>query len=93
MDIGVDSLMAVELAGRLTAGLRLERPLRSTLIFEHPTIQTIAEYIERSAFDFPAAVNNDKVEPETSPAVTDLSEISDEKVEQMLLAKIRDLKK
>ena len=93
MDIGVDSLMAVELAGRLTAGLGRERPLRSTLIFEHPTIQAIAEYIERSVLDFPDAVSNDKVKPETTRSVTDLSEISDEKVQQMLLSKLKEIKK
>ena len=92
MDIGVDSLMAVELAGRLTAGLGLERPLRSTLIFEHPTIQAIAEYIERSVLDFPAGVGKDKVEPETTRSMASLREISDEDVEQLLLAKLKEIK-
>ena len=92
LDIGVDSLMAVELAGRLTAGLGLERPLRSTLIFEHPTIQAIAEYIDRSALDFSVGVGTDKVEPETTHSMAGLREIADEDVEQMLIAKLREIK-
>ena len=92
MDIGVDSLMAVELAGRLAAGLGRERSLRSTLIFEHPTIQAIAEYIERSVLDFPLGVGEDKAKLETNRSVADLSEISDVEVEQMLLAKLKQLK-
>jgi hypothetical protein len=47
MDVAVDSLMAVELAGRLSAGPGGECALRSTLIFDRPTIQAIAEYIEQ----------------------------------------------
>jgi SAM-dependent methyltransferase/acyl carrier protein len=96
MDIGVDSLMAVELAGRLTAGLGRERPLRSTLIFEHPTIQAIAEYIERAVLDVPAATGKDKEEEETTASAThrreDLEGLSDEEVEQMLLAKLKEMK-
>jgi malonyl CoA-acyl carrier protein transacylase len=96
MDIGVDSLMAVELAGRLTAGLGRERPLRSTLIFDHPTIQAIAEYIERSVLDVPAATGKDKEEEETTPSAAhlreDLEGLSDEEVEQMLLTKLKEIK-
>jgi acyl transferase domain-containing protein/SAM-dependent methyltransferase/acyl carrier protein len=96
MDIGIDSLMAVELAGRLSAGLGRERPLRSTLIFDHPTIQAIAEYIERSILDLPAGSGNSKVEEETprSAAVRaeDLAGLSDDELEQMLLAKLKEIK-
>ena len=40
MDLGFDSLLAIELSARLAVGLGRERPLPlSTLVFEHPTIQ------------------------------------------------------
>ena len=96
MDIGVDSLMAVELAGRLSSGLGLKRPLRSTLIFDHPTIQAIAEYVEGSELDSSVVVASDTAKPETasreaSPGVN-LTDLSEEEVEQVLLAKLREMK-
>jgi NAD(P)-dependent dehydrogenase (short-subunit alcohol dehydrogenase family)/acyl carrier protein len=42
-DLGVDSLMAVELKNRLEAGLG--RPLRTTLIFDFPTLEALANHL------------------------------------------------
>ncbi|HIK08368.1 MAG TPA: SDR family NAD(P)-dependent oxidoreductase [Trichormus sp. M33_DOE_039] len=42
-DMGMDSLMMVELRSRLEAGLQQTIP--STVLFEHPTINALAEYI------------------------------------------------
>jgi acyl carrier protein len=98
MDIGIDSLMAVELSGRLSSQLSLKRSLRSTLIFDHPTIQAIAEFIERSEFSDPVIVSGmGGAKPQKQPGTTaadfskSVAELSDEQVEQMLLAKLREI--
>ena len=47
-DMGMDSLMAVELKNRLETGLRVTLP--STVIFEYPTIKALAEYLAEEMF-------------------------------------------
>jgi acyl carrier protein len=43
MDIGMDSLLAVEFRTRLTSELAV--PLHTTLVFDYPTIGAISDYI------------------------------------------------
>jgi NADPH:quinone reductase-like Zn-dependent oxidoreductase/acyl carrier protein len=42
-DLGVDSLMAVELKNRLET--LSGRPLRATLVFDHPTVEALADHL------------------------------------------------
>jgi 3-oxoacyl-(acyl-carrier-protein) synthase/SAM-dependent methyltransferase len=53
MDSGLDSLMAVELRNALAQGLRTPRRFPATLMFDYPTIEAIAGYIDRTCLAEP----------------------------------------
>jgi acyl transferase domain-containing protein len=87
MDIGMDSLMAVQLRNRLTVALELPRPLPSTLIFDHPTIDAVADHL--MTFFVPAASAPDravKTRAEVPVAVDRdaIAAMSDEEIARLL---------
>jgi acyl carrier protein len=95
-ELGLDSLMAVELRTLLGGGLGLERPLPATLAFDYPTAEAIAGYLaellfevrQDSAGEAPVGVTGE-VQPETS----ELDGLSDEEAEAMLLAELESLRR
>ena len=48
MDLGMDSLMAVELQRRLEHSMGCS--LRSTLMFDYPTVESLAAYLDARLF-------------------------------------------
>lgn len=44
-DLGMDSLMAVQLRNRLSRGLAMDKPLAASVMFDHPTIDAISAYL------------------------------------------------
>ena len=57
MDLGLDSLTAIELRNHLAKSL--EQPLPSTLLFDYPTLDALSQYINQEIFkpDSPAVVS------------------------------------
>ncbi len=96
LDLGFDSLMAVELRDVLRQAFSLERKLPATLAFDHPTIGAIAGYLDRlitpeNDIDDPAPAGGAAVQPETSLDEADVAELSEAEAEARLLAKLEEI--
>ena len=91
MDLGFDSLMAVQLRGLLGEALGLSITLPATLLFDHPTIAAIASFLatrlDLSVTDAPPlpAVHQrtENVEREN-----EIASMSDESVEALLMQRL-----
>ncbi len=95
-EMGMDSLMAVELKERLEASLGATLP--ATLAFESPTIKDMAEYLGREVLGW-KPVTDDTLpqgESERSQAVSNIEQLSEDEVEASIaerLAKLESLMK
>ncbi|GAX39732.1 short-chain dehydrogenase/reductase SDR [Tolypothrix sp. NIES-4075] len=95
-DMGMDSLMAVELKNRLEASFGVSLPV--TLTFEFPTIKDVAGYLAKKVmgWELPAASDTElpKGEDEQALALSQVEEISDDGIEASIaeeLAKLENL--
>ena len=93
MDLGLDSLMAVELRNRLSKGLGLQRSLPATLMFDHPTIEAIATYLARELWERPNSSQPDQLPAAQASRVSaaELAELSDADVEALLIQKLETI--
>jgi acyl carrier protein len=91
-DLGLDSLMAVELQTRLSRGLAVDT-LPATLIFDHPTVEAIAAFIERDVLRLSTPIVEEQRAGGSTAGVAgaDVLDLSEDEVEALLLERLKTL--
>ena len=80
-ELGLDSLMAIEFRNRLATAFR--RPFPSSVLFDHPSLDRLADHIDASVFQ--ATV---KTAAPVNDLLTDLEQLSEDEVDRMLGARM-----
>jgi acyl transferase domain-containing protein/acyl carrier protein len=87
-DLGLDSLMALELRNRLQHGVG--RQLRATLALDCPSIDAIARHLATDALGVqPPARSSESNESGTDDVLMDIEQLSEDEVERMFASKVR----
>ena len=88
-DLGMDSVMAVELRTRLERGVGA--PLPPTIAFDHPTVAKVADFVGREIFGIgappPAAEATARIDAVGS-AWDSIEQMTDEEVERLFAEKV-----
>jgi SAM-dependent methyltransferase len=91
MELGMDSLMAVQLRNALSTALALDPPLPSSLIFDYPTINAIADFLlQRLMPAAPRGKSGESTAVQT-PVIRSAAAIaamSDEEIAKLLLERV-----
>lgn len=91
-ELGLDSLMSVELKRRLEASV--DRPLPSTLTFNYPNVTSLAAFLEETLFAAaPTTAQLQATAPVSAPlGGSDTDDLTDDEIEARLLARIAELR-
>jgi acyl transferase domain-containing protein/acyl carrier protein len=92
-DLGIDSLMAVELKNWLEASLGCT--LRSTLLFDYPTVEALINYLATEVLALQAdssVADDESIASETTSSIaTSVEELSEEEAEALLLQELEKI--
>lgn len=88
-DLGMDSLMAVQLRNRLARGLAIAKPLAATVMFDHPTIDAIATHLLNVMIPAAEAAMPKPVIVAKAPLGAEVAAMGDADIEALLDARLK----
>ncbi len=84
-ELGLDSLMAVELRNMLSDSLSLERNLPATLVFDYPTIDALTDFLAQDILKMETKKAEKKaISIGETDLLKDIENLSDEEVARLL---------
>ncbi len=89
-EMGLDSLMAVELRNLLGAGLGLSSSLPATLVFDYPTVEALVDFLGSDVLKLGGEPAPDEV-PDVTPvdALDVIEDLSDEEVDRLFAERLK----
>ncbi|MDX8399736.1 MAG: type I polyketide synthase [Gallionellaceae bacterium] len=90
-DLGVDSMIALDMKNRLQTLLGL--PLSSTLLFDYPTIEALTDYFLEALSPVLVSKQLEPIAAEALFANTSVEDMSEAEAEAMLLAQLEQMEK
>ena len=90
LDMGLDSLMSVELRNRLQTGVAFQQSLPATLVFDYPSASALTSYLLDEIFQMSTAVETreaprNRQDGDANLAMLDrLEQLGDAEIEQLL---------
>jgi acyl transferase domain-containing protein len=88
-DLGMDSLMAVQLRNRLSRGLGAAKPLAASVMFDHPTIDALSAYLLSALAPAHEKAASTPVPPMPSLRTEEVAAMGDADIEALLEARLR----
>ncbi|MEN8215012.1 MAG: type I polyketide synthase [Pseudomonadota bacterium] len=88
-DLGLDSLMAVELKNSLQASLG--QTLRATLVFDYPTLEALVNHLFHDVLELSEEPDGEQAEPAEEEDSTKLEELSKDEIGALLDDKLAEL--
>ena len=87
-ELGLDSLMAVEMRNLLKNDLELDQPLPATLVFDHPTVEAMTRYLGREILRLEGELAP-SLEADAMDVLDRIENLSEEEVDRLLAERMR----